>query len=176
VLVIEPFAREKEQMRDTRWMAILDGRVLAFGNPVMVKTAIGRYQAKRQPDEELARRVAELHGGVGSWNILQMPQEMMVKHVEPTMQNALWVHLLAHANALTFGVHSGERTRIYLDVETGSVQEANATAAMLQPEQLLRVGLTRKCGMRVEDVKVEGSWVQAEISDSGKDKCGLLGR
>src|SRR5215472_1575281 len=33
VLTLEPFSREKDEMKDTRWLAILDERVVAFGTP-----------------------------------------------------------------------------------------------------------------------------------------------
>src|SRR3954451_16943238 len=37
VLTIDPFSREKNEMTDTRWLAVLDERVVAFGTPPMVQ-------------------------------------------------------------------------------------------------------------------------------------------
>ncbi len=174
VLVVAPFAREKQQMQDTRWMAILDNRVLAFGTPVMVKTAIGRYQTGRGPDEVLAQRIAQLQGDVGSWNVLAMPAAVAARHVASGQIEPFWMRLMQHGNVLTFGIRDGARMRLYVNLETASEGEAAGVAESLRSPGVLRANLGQGRGMRVDSVSVEGNRVHAVLSATGKERYAQL--
>jgi len=74
VLVIEPFAREKADMTDSRWLAILDDRIAIFGTRWMVEQALTRFENRAIPDPNLLKRLALFHSDVDSWNlIMSMP-------------------------------------------------------------------------------------------------------
>jgi len=70
VLTIQPFSREKEQMKDTRWLAILDDRAAIFGTQWMVQQALNRFENRTTPDPVLMKRLALFHRDVTSWNVL----------------------------------------------------------------------------------------------------------
>jgi hypothetical protein len=174
VLVVAPFAREKQQIQDTRWMAILDNWVLAFGTPVMVKTAIGRYQTRQRPDGVLAQRIAQLHGDVGSWNVLAMPAAVVARHVAPGQIEPFWMRLLEHGDVLTFGIRNGKKMRLYVSLETASGGEAAGVAESLRSPGVLRTDLNQGSGIRVESMSVEGNCVHAVLSASGKERYARL--
>ena len=70
VLAIQPFSREKDQMKDTRWLAILDDRVAIFGTRWMVQQALSRRENRTTPDPDLMKRLALFRRDVVSWNVL----------------------------------------------------------------------------------------------------------
>jgi hypothetical protein len=74
ILVIEPFSREKDEMTDTRWLAILDDRIAVFGTRWMVEQAVSRFENRAAPDPPLMKRLALFRHDVDSWNlIMSMP-------------------------------------------------------------------------------------------------------
>ena len=74
ILVIQPFAREKAEMTDERWMAILDDRIAVFGTRWMVEQAVSRFENRAAPDPALMKRLALFQHDVDSWNlIMSMP-------------------------------------------------------------------------------------------------------
>lgn len=51
-----PFDRESPSMKDVRWLAILENRVLVFGVPWMVAKALDRYERHEPADPILLQR------------------------------------------------------------------------------------------------------------------------
>jgi hypothetical protein len=69
VLTIQPFTREKGQMKDTRWLSIIDDRIAIFGTQWMVQQALNRYDNHASADPILMKRLALFRRDVGSWNV-----------------------------------------------------------------------------------------------------------
>ena len=66
LIVVEPFARERQEMNTARWMAILDSRTTIFGSPELVRQALDRYLSGAGPDPMLVERLRQLHPDVNS--------------------------------------------------------------------------------------------------------------
>ena len=71
ILVIQPFLREKDEMMDTRWLAILDDRIAVFGTRWMVEQAISRFENRAVPDPALLKQLALFRHDVDSWNLIK---------------------------------------------------------------------------------------------------------
>jgi hypothetical protein len=130
LLVVQPFARERQEMDAARWMAILDDRTTIFGSPELVRQALDRYFSGAGPDPMLVERLRQLHPDVNSWNALAMSGPIFARHVKPGQLRALWTHLLDGADELTLGTHCGSTDRIDFGVRALS-SETTASLARL---------------------------------------------
>jgi hypothetical protein len=70
VLIVKPFARERELMLDDRWLIILNDQVGLLGTPELVQEALRRRAVHATPDEILTGRLARIRPDVTSWNVL----------------------------------------------------------------------------------------------------------
>lgn len=162
VLVVEPFARE--QMRDRRWLAVLDDRRAVFGTPWMVQQALDRYADHESADPVLAGRMAQLHPDVTSWNVFRMSSSIYAKHLAMGQLDAPWAHLLDGADELTIGVHSGSRTRIDFALHPVNLDEASALAHTLAQPQFLQTGARQTMRARLENFSIEGDRITGSIT------------
>jgi len=94
LLLVEPFARERQGIGTSRWMAILDDRTTIFGSQALVRLASDRYLNRSEPDHQLLQRLGQLHADVNSWNVLVMSAPMLARHVAPGQLRAAWTHIL----------------------------------------------------------------------------------
>ena len=81
IVVLKPFAREQQEMRDTRWLAMLDDNTAIFGSPAMVKSALDRHLSASAADAELTARLSSLRTDVNCWSVLTLPGAMLARHV-----------------------------------------------------------------------------------------------
>jgi hypothetical protein len=134
VLAVTPFAREQEQMPDTRWIAILDGRTAVFGTPWLVKKTLDRYVDHAAADPLLADRVGRLNPKVNSWDLILTPHAAFSKHAALEKQSAPWMDLLGremleNAEELTLGIRFGTIARVDFIVRTADDSNASGAAA-----------------------------------------------
>lgn len=167
VLIVEPFARE--QMRDTRWLAILDNQRAVFGTPWLVQEALDRYAAHESADAALADSVAQLRPDVTGWNILRMSSSTYARHLGLNQLDAPWAHLLDGADELTIGIHAGSRTRIDFAVHALNGGEASVIAQTLAQPQLLQFGAMQTLRDRLENVSVEQDRIKGSIELPSKE-------
>ena len=142
LLVVEPFARERQEMNASRWMAILDDRTTIFGSPELVRQALDRYLSGAGPDPMLVERLRQLHPDVNSWNVLVMSGPMLARHVDPGQLHAPWTHILDGADELTLGIHYGSTDRIDFAVHAMSSQTTSSLARLAAAPRVISVDLS----------------------------------
>jgi hypothetical protein len=181
VLLLKPFAREERQMRDTRWMAILDGRTVVLGTTWLVQKALDRYVDHQPPDPLVARRLGRLHPRVNSWSVLVMPHGLTLGHIAHEQSAAPLIDLLGEdvldgAEELMLGIRYGPKSRIDFVVIKSDYREtsssANAEEGVAQQHQF-EAGLFERRPPRLENFSIEQNLIQGSIVLPGKqlDAC-----
>jgi hypothetical protein len=116
ILLIEPLARERGDMLDTRWLVILGNRTGILGTPELVQQALRRYKNHSVPDSVLDERLSLLRPDVTSWNVLARSPARMTKMVFAQPRTA-WAELQQDADLLMIGVRFGSKTRIDFSID-----------------------------------------------------------
>ena len=114
VMLIKPFEREKNDMVQIRWLAILDGKVGLFGTPSLVQQAIRRYASHANADMILRERLSVLRSDVSSWNVLVgVPRGVKGFLLHP---GSRWRPLLEDADVLMIAARFGPKVRVDFSV------------------------------------------------------------
>ncbi len=111
VLAIEPLARERGDMLDTRLLLILEDRIGMFGTPALVRQAMRRYAAHAVPDPVLEERLRLVRSDVTSWNVLsgRSGRESRIEFAQP---QSAWAELQQDTELLLVGARFGSKVRI----------------------------------------------------------------
>jgi hypothetical protein len=168
LLVVEPFARERQEMNASRWMAILDDRTTVFGSPQLVLQALDLYLNRSVPDPLLVERLRQLHPDVNSWNVLEMSGPMLARHVDPGQLNAPWTHVLDGADELTIGIHYGSTDRIDFAVHTMSTQTTSSLAGLATAPRVIPVDLSTSMRPRLQTLSVEQDRLRGSLLVPGE--------
>lgn len=168
VLVVNPFAREKEQMIAPRWMAILDDRTAIFGSQELVRQALDRYLSRSGPDPLLIERLRQLRPDVNSWDVLVMSAPMLARHVSPGQLHAPWTHILDGADELIVGIHYGSTDRIDFAVHAVSGRNASYLAGLLAEPRIVPVNVSASMRPRLQNLSLEQSRVTGSFLVPGK--------
>ena len=111
ILLIKPFARERGDMLDTRWLAILDNRIGVLGTSWLVQKVLRRYANHSVPDSVLEERLSLLRPDVTSWNVLVAPPTT-AKSINFAQPHSAWAQLQQDADVLTVGARFGTKVRV----------------------------------------------------------------
>jgi hypothetical protein len=176
VLLVKPFAREEQQMHDTRWMAILDRRTVVLGTPWLVQKALDRYVGHQQTDPLMADRLGRLHPQVNSWSVLVMPHGMSFKHAALGQSSAPWIDLLGKdildgADELTLGIRYGSTSRVDFVVRKADdrkILRSTNSADEVARRQLFEAGSSLMLRPRLENLSIEQNLIQGSIVLPGK--------
>jgi hypothetical protein len=168
LLVVEPFARERQEINAARWMAILDDRTTIFGAPELVRQALDRYLSGADPDRMLVERLRQLHPDVNSWNVLLMTGPMLTRHVAPGQLHAPWTHILDGADELTVGIHYGSTDRIDFAVHAMSSQTTSSLARLAAAPRVISVDFSTSMRPRLRNLSVEGGRVRGSFLVPGE--------
>jgi hypothetical protein len=176
LLVVEPFARERQDISASRWMAILDDHITIFGSPVLVRQALDRYLNRLEPDPPLLKRLGQLHADVNSWNVLAMSAPMLARHVAPGQMHAAWTHILDGADELTIGIHYGSADRIDFAVHAVSDQSVSHLAEFLAEPRILPADLATGMRPSLQGLSIEQNRMSGSFVVRGKQFDRWLGR
>ena len=168
LLVVKPFARERQEISDARWMAIPDDRTTIFGAPELVRQALDRYLSGARPDPMLVERLRQLPPDVNSWNVLLMAGPMLTRHVAPWQFNAPWTHILDGADELTVGIHYGSTDRIDFAVHAMSSQATSSLARLAAAPRAISVDLSTGMRPMLRTLSVEGGRVRGSFLVPGE--------
>ena len=168
LLVVQPFARERQEIDAARWMAILDDRTSIFGSPELVRQALDRYLSGAGPDPMLVERLRQLHPDVNSWNVLVMTGPMLTRHVAPGQLHAPWTHILDGADELTVGIHYGSTDRIDFAVHAMGSQTISSLARLAAAPRAISVDLSTSMKPRPRNLSVEGGRVRGSFLVPGE--------
>ena len=111
IVLVRPLARERGDMLDDRWLAILDNRTGLFGTPWLVQQALRRAAEHAVPDSILEERLSLLRRDVTSWNVLAgSPTD--AENVTFMQPRGAWAQLQQDADVLMVAARFGPRIRI----------------------------------------------------------------
>lgn len=161
VVILTPFARERQEMPDTRWLAIVGDGTVIFGTPAPVKSALERYVSRAATDSQLTKQLAELKPDVNCWSILTMPGAVLTSHLRAGALDETGTTLLRRMSGVAVGVHYGSKERVDFAFSADSPEVARALAASLDGQpHLLPVAdamQTHFEGVSVHENEVRGS-------------------
>lgn len=132
VLVIEPFARERGEMDDVRWLAVLGTDLLLFGSIPSVAEELDRYLARGTADPVLAEKLSHLRRDDETWTVLSRPAR------NPEIEGVLtaldpWLGKVAgNADAFLFGIRYRRQVEFEYEATTASDAEASSISAPVQ--------------------------------------------
>src|SRR4051812_1957164 len=173
LLIIAPLARERAEMADMRWLAILDDHMSVFGTPALVKKALDRFHEHSLSDPLLMQRLALFRHDVNGWNVLtsvhQYTQTLLL------FSHTAWHYLFEDADLLLVGTQNGSKVRVDFllnpDKERGAV---DLKLKVAQFGQVFALGTTgRDASLHsqeppLKNVLVEKNRVQASIELSNE--------
>jgi hypothetical protein len=166
ILLVKPFAREQEEMLDTRWLAILDNRTAILGTSRLVQDALRRYTTHALPDPILEERVEQLRGDVTSWNVL-VTKPKATPNITFAKAHALWSHLLEDTEVFLVGAHFGDKVRVDFSISGG---DERGTAYLTQKASMFTDVFAQEpqpLQPKLENFSVEPNRVEGSISLSG---------
>ncbi len=168
IVELKPFAREQQEMRDTRWLAMLDDNTAIFGSPAMVRGALDRYLSSAPPDAELVKRMSGLKPDVNCWSILTMPGRMIAAHVLPGTMDDTSAALLRRVTSVSISVHYGSKDRVDFILDTENTEAATALATAISgPPYLMSVADTLHA--HLQSVAVWQNEVRASVRVAEKE-------
>ncbi len=168
LLVVKPFARERQEIIGSRWMAILNDRTTIFGSQELVRHALDRSLSGAGPDPALVERLRQLHPDVNSWNVLAMPGPMIARHVDHGQLHAPWMHILDGADELTVGIHYGSTDRIDFVVHAISGQTTSSLAELAAAPDVISLDLSSSMRPRLRSLSVEHDRVRGSFLVPGE--------
>jgi hypothetical protein len=131
VLVVQPFARERSEFNEVRWLAIPDSSILLFGSVASVQQELDRHLDRSPADPRLVARLARLRRDDNSWCVLSLPTWTSDIRDSLAALNPKLAELLDDGDTLQFGIHYGRQVEFEYEVMTASSHTALAMLASL---------------------------------------------
>jgi len=128
IVNLKPFPREQGEMRDTRWLTVLDDNTAIFGTPITVMGALDRYVSSSPVDGPLAKRLQPLKPDVNCWSVLTMPGAVLARHLRAGVLDEAGVTLLRGVSNVAVGIHYGSKQRVDFVLHADSPETAMALA------------------------------------------------
>ena len=124
VLEIQPFARERDSFHDVRWLAIMDGKLAAFGTIRLVQQELDRYLDHSVADPALEQRLAHLRRDDATWCVATLPDHN--SEIQSTFQilDSRFAGLLRAGDTIQFGIHYGRQVEFEYEVGMASDRDA----------------------------------------------------
>ena len=180
MLVVEPFARERSQFNEPRWLAIPEPEVLLFGSIVSVKRELNRYLDRSSADPNLIVRLSRLRRDDTTWTVLSPPAWSTAIRSALAVINPELAAELKDGDAVQFGIHYGKQVQLEYEITTNfsvATRSMSDTLAhsLVGPEKGL--SLLPPIDMRTDSKTLRGiikvsmtrynAWL-AEVSARGK--------
>ena len=166
VLVVQPFARERNEFNDNevRWLAIPDSNILLFGSVASVRYELDRHLDRSTADPRLVAKLARLRRDDNCWSVLSLHTWTSDLREALAALNPKLAELLKDGDTLQFGVHYGRKIEFEYEVTTASSHPAVAMSASLtQP----LTGLEKESALfRSADAISEGNTVHSTVKVS----------
>ena len=120
VLVVQPFARERGEINEVRWLAIPEPDVLVFGSNVSVQQELDRYLTRSSVDSRLAARLNRLRRDDATWCVLSLPAWSTEIRSALAVINSELAAGLKDGDAFQFGIHYGRHVEFEYEITTNS--------------------------------------------------------
>jgi hypothetical protein len=173
IVNLKPFPREQGEMRDTRWLTVLDDNTAIFGTPITVMGALDRYVSPSAVDGPLAKRLQALKPDVNCWSVLTMPGAVLAHHLRAGVLDDAGAALLRGVSGAAVGIHygagvrgSGERVDFAFSADSPEVATGLAASLGGQPHVLPAANTWQT---HFEGVSVEQNEVRGSVRVKGKE-------
>jgi len=133
VAEIQPFARERDDFNEVRWLAILEPDVLVFGTIASVRQELDRHIAGSGADPVLVHRLAHMRHDNETWCVLSAPARHDEIRSTLLALDPKLAGLAGNGDVFAFGT----RYRKQLEFEY-EVTAASASATLTISESLVR--------------------------------------
>jgi hypothetical protein len=133
VLVVQPFARERDTFHDVRWLAMMDSNLAVFGTIASVQRELDRRLEHSVADPALGRRLAHLRRDDATWCVATLPDHNGEIEAAFEMLDPRLPELLRPGNTLEFGTHYGRQVEFEYEVGLASSHDVESVLASLQP-------------------------------------------
>jgi hypothetical protein len=120
VLVVAPFARERSEFNEPRWLAIPEPDVLLFGSIVSIEQELDRYLTRNVVDPRLVARLARLRRDDATWCVLSLPAWSTEIRSALAVINSELAAGLKDGDAFQFGIHYGRHVEFEYEITTNS--------------------------------------------------------
>ena len=168
IVELKPFPREQREMRDTRWLTVLDDNTAIFGTPITVMGALDRYVSSSPVDGPLAQRLQALKPDANCWSVLTMPGVVMASQLRAGVLDDAGITLLRGVSGVAVGVHYGGKERVDFALSADSPEIATTLAASLGGQTPL-FSIADTPQTRLEDVSVEHNVVRGSVRMKDKE-------
>ena len=131
VLVVQPFARERGNFHDVRWLAMMDGKLAVFGTIGLVQQELDRYLNHSVADPALEQRLAHLRRDDATWCVVTLPDHN--SEIQSTFQilDSRLAELLRAGDTIQFGIHYGRQVEFEYEVGLASGRDAESVQRSL---------------------------------------------
>jgi hypothetical protein len=133
VLVVQPFARERDSFHDVRWLAMMDSNLALFGTIASVQQELDRHLDHSVADSALERRLAHLRRDDATWCIATLPAHDSEIEAIFKMLDGRLAEVLRAGDTLEFGTHYGRQVEFEYEVGLASSHDVESVLASLQP-------------------------------------------
>ena len=116
VVAINPLPRERNEMDEIRWLAVVDSSLLLFGSAASVQLELDRKLIPGTVDPELARMVTGLRRDDDAWSVVfSVRKEPAIRSLLTALNPEL--ARVAAEGTLRFGIHYGRMIEFEYAVE-----------------------------------------------------------
>jgi hypothetical protein len=130
VLVVQPFARERSDFSEVRWLAIPEPSVLLFGSIGSVQQELDRYLNRSSVDPRLEARLSRLRRDDETWCVLSLTWTQEIRDVLAVIDPKLAAGL-KDGDAFQFGIHYGRRVEFEYEITTNSSAATRSISDLL---------------------------------------------
>jgi len=162
-LVVQPFLRERREMHDVRWLAILDNSVVVFGTPQMVQRAIDRYAAHAAADPLLVGRLARLQSDVDSWNALRLPTLARQRQEIFSQLHGAFMPLLEASDDILLAFRYGSHTCIDFDAHTINALQPGSAQQLLSGPAAPSLALGKHEQPHIENLSIDRDAISGSL-------------
>jgi hypothetical protein len=137
VLVVQPFARERANFNDVRWLAMIDSDVTLFGTIAMVKQELDRYLSRSVAEPFLVQKLAGLRRDDHTWCVFRVASSNEIRTVLELLDAKLadYVQDIQEGDTFAFGIHYGRR--VEFDYAFNTLRSVGAEAVSKSLERSL---------------------------------------
>jgi hypothetical protein len=131
VLVVQPFARERRDFHDVRWLAALDSNVILFGSIISVQQELDRHLAGSRADPSLLGKLARMRHDDQTWCVLSAPAWNTEMRDALAVVHPQLAERLKDGDSFQFGIRYGRQVEFEYEITTGSASATHAISTSL---------------------------------------------
>lgn len=136
VLVVQPFARERDSFNDVRWLAMMDSKLALFGTIASVQQELDRHLDHSVADPALERRLGHLRRDDATWCIATVPARDSEIEAAFKVLDGRLAELLRPGDTLAFGTHYGRQVEFEYEVGMASGWDSEVLQRSLEPSAI----------------------------------------